>query len=166
MINAFGVYFCVFFLAHNGAGYPQQTYANPIGGYPGGAPNYAQNVPQPSVTNNFYPGAPQQSSGGGGGGGFLQTALAAGAGSLAGNALYGALKPDSEKQTVIIHENAPAPQPAAPAVQPAVQPAAPQPAAPQPGKTNKRKLKNDNPTSLWISNIRMAHSKINIIFYS
>lgn len=45
------------------------------------------------------------------------TALAAGAGSIAGNALYGALKPDSDHKTVIIHENAPvaqAPIPASP----------------------------------------------------
>lgn len=43
------------------------------------------------------------------------TALAAGAGSLAGNALYGALKPDSEHKTVIVHENAPAAQAPIPA---------------------------------------------------
>lgn len=45
------------------------------------------------------------------------TALAAGAGSLAGNALYGALKPDSEHKTIVVHENAPvaqAPIPASP----------------------------------------------------
>lgn len=41
---------------------------------------------------------------------FQGTALAAGAGSLAGNALYGAFKPDSDHKTVIIHENAPVAQ--------------------------------------------------------
>lgn len=50
-------------------------------------------------------------------------------GSLAGNAIYGALKPDSEQKTVIIHENAPAPAAAAPA---APAPAAPVPVAPVP----------------------------------
>lgn len=146
-----------------GAGYPQQTYANPIGGYQGAPPNYAHNVPQPSVTNNFYPANPQQSSGGGGGGGFLQTALAAGAGSLAGNALYGALKPESESKTIVIHENAAQPAaPAAPVAAPAapaapvaapvapVAPAVPvapvaapvdQPAAP--GKKRKKKMTNE-----------------------
>lgn len=56
------------------------------------------------------------------------TALAAGAGSIAGNALYGALKPDSEHKTVVIHENAPVAQqpiPQAPVAQAAPIPASP-----------------------------------------
>lgn len=89
---------------HNAApvNYPQQPYHPGQGAPQGGfVPN---NQPTP-VINNFY-GQPQ-SGGGSSSGGFLQTALAAGAGSLAGNALYGALKPsDSEHKTIIIHENA------------------------------------------------------------
>lgn len=56
------------------------------------------------------------------------TALAAGAGSIAGNALYGALKPDSDHKTVVIHENAPVAQ--APVAQ------APIPASPSSRKSS------------------------------
>lgn len=102
---------------HNaGANYPQQQY-NPNGAHSGGASFVPNNQPTP-VINNFY-GQPQSGgSSGGGGGGFLQTALAAGAGSLAGNALYGALKPDHEQKTIVIHENS-NPAAAAPAAAPA-----------------------------------------------
>lgn len=128
-----------------GSGYPQQQYnPNQAGAYPGGGqPSYVPNAQQPPVINNFYgqPGQPQQQqTGGSSGGGFLQTALAAGAGSLAGNALYGALKPDSEHKTIVIHENNNAPAPAVPAPVAPVAPAAPAPAAPAPvapGMSNK-----------------------------
>lgn len=120
-------------IAHNApnAAYPQQPHYNPNGGAQGFVPSGGQ-----PVINNYYgqPAQPvvQQS---GGSGGFLQTALAAGAGSLAGNALYGALKPHEESKTIIIHENNQAPNaaPVAPAA-PAAAPVAPAPAAPAPGK--------------------------------
>lgn len=99
------------YIVHNSpnAAYPQQTYnAGPVGGvYPGSqgfAPTHGQQAP---VINNFY-GQPQSGGsfgGSSGGSSLLGTALAAGAGAVAGNALYGALKPDSEQKTVIIHEN-------------------------------------------------------------
>lgn len=103
-------------------GYPQQTYQ----ASPNGATNFAPSGQQAPVVNNYY-GQPQgvAPSSGGGGSSFLGTALAAGAGSLAGNALYGALKPDSEPKTIIVHDNA---APAAAPVAPAAPAAAPQPA--------------------------------------
>lgn len=77
--------------------YPQQPY----NGHPGGS--YPQPQGQP-IINNYYGGHPGQGAvpvvqqpSGGSGGSFLQTALAAGTGSVvgsvAGNALYDALKP-------------------------------------------------------------------------
>lgn len=105
------------------AAYPQQTYnPSPVGGvYPGGsqgfAPTHGQQAP---VINNYY-GTPQ-SGGSSGGSSLLGTALAAGAGAVAGNALYGALKPDSEQKTVIIHENNNAPPPPPSALPPSSPP--------------------------------------------
>lgn len=50
-------------------------------------------------------------------------------GSIAGNAIYGALKPDSEHKTVIVHENAPAAAAPAAAAPVAVAPVAVAPVA-------------------------------------
>lgn len=114
-------------LHNTGANYPQQQF-NPNGAHSGGASFVPNNQPTP-VINNFY-GQPQSGgSSGGGGGGFLQIALAAGAGSLAGNALYGALKPDHEQKTTVIHEYS-NPAAAAPAAAPAASPAAVAPVNP------------------------------------
>lgn len=126
---------CLFLskLVHNApnAAYPQQTYnQNPAGVYPhntGVAPGYVPNGQQVPVVNNYYGGGQPQSGGSSGGSSFLGTALAAGAGAVAGNALYGALKPDSDHKTVIIHENNNAP---------AVPASAPAP-APAPGKSHR-----------------------------
>lgn len=138
------------------AAYPQQTYhPSPVGVHP-------QQPQQPHVVNNYYGSAPQSSGfiggsgspSGGSGPSLLGTALAAGAGSLAGNALYGAFKPDSEHKTVVIHENAAAPTsvpniapaaPAAPAVPPAVPPVASEP-PPAPCKLRNLKRKKTKKT--------------------
>lgn len=135
----FNFYFFFSRTAHNApnAGYPQQPayHPNPAGGYPGAPPQQGFVPSGQPVVNNYYGSQPQQpviQSGGSSGGSFLQTALAAGAGSLAGNALYGAFKPHEESKTVIIHENSnQAPNAAAPAPAPAAPAAAPVPA---PGK--------------------------------
>lgn len=74
----------------------------------GGSPSYVPNGQQAPVVNNYYGHQGQPQSGGSSGPSLLGTALAAGGGAIAGNALYSALKPDSEQKTIVIHENAPA----------------------------------------------------------
>lgn len=117
-------------LAHNGApnaGYPQQQGGiynqNPAGSYPiQQQPSYIPNGQQAPIVNNYY--GSQQQPGGGGGSSLAKNALLLGGGAIAGATLYGALKPDEQSKTIIIHENA-SPVPSQP----------PNQANPAPGKS-------------------------------